>query len=155
MRAHAWYYMNMKSDGNNFSILFDLIGTLSRRRFRVGEQGFAKIGLNHTEARVLTLLDREGGESTQEALSGMLTVDRSNAGRAMKNLEGEGYVLRTKDSSDARTNIVKLTAKGTKIVGKIAKLRKEMAQSFFGDLTEDEAGIVIDLLNRAEPKGEK
>ena len=77
--------------------LFDLIGALGRRRYQVGEQAFSSLGLNHTEARLLTILDRESGEATQDALSSSLFVDRSNAGRALKGLEQRRYVSRHKD----------------------------------------------------------
>lgn len=72
---------------SNRQELFDLIGALGRRRYQVGEQAFSSLGLNHTEARLLTILDRESGEATQDALSSSLFVDRSNAGRALKSLE--------------------------------------------------------------------
>ncbi|MEJ7787147.1 MAG: MarR family transcriptional regulator [Solirubrobacteraceae bacterium] len=48
------------------------------------------MGLNHTEARLLRMLDEEGGAATQDALSRRLAVDRSNAGRAFKRLEQAG-----------------------------------------------------------------
>ena len=79
---------------NNLNTLFDLIGGLARRRFQTAERYFSTLGLNHTEARLLNLLDRENGAATQDALSNMLFVDRSNAGRALKSLEHEGYIER-------------------------------------------------------------
>ena len=129
--------------------LFELIGVLARRRFQAAERAFAPIGLNHTEARLLTILDLESGEATQDALSNFLSVDRSNAGRALKRLEQRGYIARRKDESDSRTNLVQLTPAGAEAVEEVAKLRKEVASAFFSDLTEADAGAIADLLQKA------
>ena len=155
MRAHAFimYYAQdifMKEfEMDNFLKLFDLIGVLARRRYQMAEQSFSALGLNHTEARLLTLLDRENGRATQDALSNMLFIDRSNAGRGLKGLEAGGYIARGENEGDKRTRIVQITAKGKKAVAEISKLRKKMAQSFFGDLKADEAGRIAKLLQRA------
>lgn len=137
---------------NSFQTLFDLIGVLARRRYQTADRCFAALGLNHTEARLLTLLRQKDGLATQEALSNLLTVDRSNAGRALKRLELAGHILRRKDDADRRTNFVQITAKGRKTVAEIAKLRKKMAQTFFGDLQQHEAGTIVDLLRKALPR---
>jgi DNA-binding MarR family transcriptional regulator len=129
--------------------LFELIGALARRRFQAAERAFAPIGLNHTEARLLTILDLESGEATQDALSNSLSIDRSNAGRALKGLEQRGYIARRKDEGDGRTNLVQLTAAGADAVEEVAKLRKKVASDFFSDLTEADAGTITDLLRKA------
>jgi MarR family transcriptional regulator for hemolysin len=136
---------------NNLNTLFDLIGGLARRRFQTAERYFSTLGLNHTEARLLNLLDRENGAATQDALSNMLFVDRSNAGRALKSLEHEGYIERYQSDTDKRTNLVQITARGREAVAEIAKLKEKMVQNFFGELTEAEAGQIIDLLRKVYP----
>lgn len=133
---------------DNLLTLFDLIGVLARRRYQMAEQTFSTLGLNHTEARLLTLLHQKGGAATQEALSAMMFVDRSNAGRAMKSLEQKGYIERRKDAGDKRTNLVHITAKGSKAVTEISKLKVSMAQRFFGDLSDEEAGAIVETLGK-------
>lgn len=128
--------------------LFELIGALGRRRYQAGERAFSSLGLNHTEARLLTILDRESGEATQDALSNALFVDRSNAGRALKRLEQGGYLVRRKDDADSRTNLVEMTDMGREAVVEISRIRQAMAQTIFGDLTEAQAGAVVDLLRK-------
>lgn len=134
---------------DSFLMLFDLIGVLARRRYLTAERYFSTLGLNHTEARLLTLLSQAGGEATQDALSNLLFVDRSNAGRALKRLEQGGYVARYEDNTDKRTKFVQMTAKGRETVIEISKLREKIVQSFFGDLKEDEAKVIVDLLGKA------
>lgn len=133
--------------------LFDLVGVLGRRRFQIGERYFSAVGLNHTEARLLTLLQQAGGTATQDALSNKLFLDRSNAGRAVKSLEHEGYVERCKHDADRRTNLVQITEKGREIVTRIATLKPTMARELFGDLTDDEAEQVLGLLAQT-PNGQ-
>jgi MarR family transcriptional regulator, transcriptional regulator for hemolysin len=128
--------------------LFELIGTLARRRFQAAERAFAPLGLNHTEGRLLTALERESGEATQDVLSSSLSVDRSNAGRALKRLEQRGYIARSRNETDTRTNLVQLTAAGAEVVVEVSRLRKELARDFFSDLSEAEAGAAVDLLGK-------
>ena len=128
--------------------LFELIGALARRRFQAAERAFGPLGLNHTEGRLLTVLDRESGEATQDVLSSSLSVDRSNAGRALKRLEQRGYIARSKDAADSRTNLVQLTAAGAEAVTEVSRLRKELARDFFSDLSEAEAAKIVDLLGK-------
>jgi DNA-binding MarR family transcriptional regulator len=134
---------------NRFLTLFDLIGELARRRYQTAERCFSALGLNHTEARLLTHLRQEHGVAAQDALSNRLSVDRSNAGRALQRLEQDGYILRRRHDADKRANLVQITSKGRKAVVEISRLRKKMAQSLFGDLKEDEAGAIVDLLRKA------
>ena len=129
--------------------LFELIGVLARRRYQTAERSYASLGLNHTEARLLTMLDNEAGAVTQDALSRRLFVDRSNAGRAFKRLEQAGYVGRRKDDADNRTNLVDITAKGREAAVEVNRLSNEMARTFFGDLTEADAATIATLLRKA------
>ncbi len=159
MRAHASKILYRACIGNtevmkefemdNFLKLFDLIGVLARRRYRTAEQYFSALGLNHTEARLLTLLQQGKGAATQDALSGKLFVDRSNAGRGLKRLEQEGYVVRLENEGNKKTKLVQLTAKGRNAVAEISKLREKMAQSLFASLRQDEAGAIVELLQKA------
>jgi DNA-binding MarR family transcriptional regulator len=134
---------------DSFQTLFDLIGVLARRRYQAAERSFAVLGLNHTEARLLSLLHQEGGTTGQDVLSGMLNVDRTNAGRGLKRLEEGGYIERRAAEADKRANLVHMTAKGRKTVGEISKLKKAMAQNFFGDLTAKEADTAVALIKKA------
>jgi MarR family transcriptional regulator, transcriptional regulator for hemolysin len=129
--------------------LFELIGAFARRRYQAAERSYASVGLNHTEARLLTMLANEDGTATQDALSRRLFVDRSNAGRAFKRLEQAGYVGRRKDEGDNRTNLVDITPKGREAAAEVNRLGDEMARSFFGDLTEADAATVVKLLRKA------
>lgn len=130
-------------------LLFDVLGVLAQRRYQAAERAFAALGLNHTEARLLTLLREAGGAAAQDALAQALFVDRTNAGRALQRLEQAGYVVRRSDETDRRANRVEITSQGRKAASEIVKLRKKLAQTFFRDLPEDAAGAIVALLRKA------
>ena len=129
--------------------LFELIGALARRRHQLAERRYLSLGLNHTEARLLRLLANAGGATTQDALSRRLSVDRSNAGRAFKRLEQAGYVARRKDEADSRTNLVDITAAGRDAAAEVERLGGELAQTFFGELTDADVASAAALLRKA------
>jgi DNA-binding MarR family transcriptional regulator len=122
---------------------------LARRRYQAAERSFVAVGLNHTEARLLTLLQKDGGAATQDALSRRIFVDRSNAGRAFKRLEQAGYIDRRSDDADKRTNLIDITPKGREAAAEVARRSGEMARTFFGDLSEAEAATIVELLRKA------
>ncbi len=126
--------------------MFDLIGVLARRRYQAAERSFARIGLNHTEARLLRLIDQAAGEVDQEALSSQVYIDRSNVGRALKQLEASGYIERAKSADDKRRNRTRLTAKGAAAVLEIAKLRAEMIEDFCRGISAEEAAVAVRIL---------
>ena len=139
---------------DNYQRLFDLIGMLARRRHRSVEKHFFALGLNHTEARLLMLLEREDGLAVQDDLSRMLFVVRSNAGRGLKRLEQAGYIKRSENESNKKTKLVEITEKGRQAAAEISMIRKKMAQSFFGDLKEEDAGAIVELLQNALADGD-
>lgn len=140
--------MNSKTKKSNPQLeLAELIGRASRRWHHMAERSFAAMRLNHTEARLLSRLDQHGGSATQDTLSNALNVDRSNSGRALSRLESSGMVLRRKDESDARTNIVEITDAGRAAVKEIARVHAEMAETLFGKLSKSQTQEVADLLS--------
>lgn len=126
--------------------LFELIGALARRRFQAAERHFAALGLSHSEARLLRLLAQGGGSLGQDELTSGLHIDRTNGGRALKRLEDLGYVERSLDSEDRRRRLVRLTAAGRRVVGRLSKLRLELVRDYFGGLSEADARQALSLL---------
>lgn len=136
---------------SNFHTLFDAVGVLARRRYQIADRHFSTLGFNHTEARLLTLLQKQNGSAAQDALAGALTVDRSNSGRALRNLEQKGYIRRQKDSADKRANLVQITSEGNKAASEIAKIKKKIVQEFTGALSEADAAAIVNLLRKIIP----
>ncbi|MCC7479292.1 MarR family transcriptional regulator [bacterium] len=129
------------------SELFELLGELARRRFQSAESSFARLGLNHSEARLLKLLSAAGGQAAQEELSAGLGIDRSNSGRALKSLEQQGLILRSA-GEDKRRKLVRLTAEGRRKATAAGRLRGEIISAFLGRLSEADAAELCRLLRR-------
>ncbi|MBL8780928.1 MAG: MarR family transcriptional regulator [Alphaproteobacteria bacterium] len=134
---------------DGFIELLDAIGALARRRYQTAERFFSELGLNHTEARLLTLLQQKGGAAAQDALSEMLYVDRTNAGRALRRLEQDGYISKRRGEDDKRANLVRITAKGRDAAAAVSRLKKRIARSLFSGINEDEARAATLVLTKA------
>lgn len=135
-----------KNQSNPQLELAELIGRVARRWHQLAEKSFAALRLNHTEARLLTLLDQHGGDATQDTLSSQLNVDRSNAGRALSHLEESGMVVRRADEADARTKVVEITDSGRAAVKEIAQIHVEMAETLLGNLSKTDTRKTSELL---------
>ncbi|MEM9592285.1 MAG: MarR family transcriptional regulator [Pseudomonadota bacterium] len=143
--------MSNRGRGTKYSELFDLVGTLAQKRFRLAEHALSAVGLNHTEARLVSILRQEGGAMTQDELSAALTVDRSNAGRALKKLESHGFIARRQDEVDKRSKVVVITKKGREIAAEVEEIRTEIVEALFRDLAEPDAVTIVRILRRAFP----
>ncbi len=142
---------NKKDKQSSHSELFDLIGELAQRRFRMAERSLVVLGLNHSEARLVSVLAEEG-TMTQDALSASLTVDRSNAGRSLKKLEGRGYIVRHKDEIDKRTNLVAITDEGRGVAEHVGDIRDNLVEMLLGNLTAEDTREVVHRLRKVLSK---
>ena len=131
-----------------FGCLFDILGEIARKRYVAGEKYYAKHGLNHTEGRILRLIQEAQEEISQDELGLQITIDRTNVGRALAKLETAGLIVRCPDPSDKRAKVVKITTQGQALVRRIAKDRSMMLEEFFGNLTKDEAAAAVSLLKK-------
>lgn len=145
--------MDQHAAGDARMELFEVIGVLARHRFQAAERAYAPLGLGHTEARLLGLLAAESEGATQDALSRRLSVDRSNAGRALKRLEQGGHVERRRSPVDSRTNVVAVTASGRRLARQVAALRDGIARELFAGLSDAEAARAAALLRKASRDG--
>lgn len=136
------------------SALFDLIAALARKRYRLAEREFALIGLNHTEARIISLLVAQDGR-TQDGLSSAMIIDRSNVGRALKTLEDRGCLVRKKSLEDKRTSAVFLTAKGRRLSKTIGQAKRRMVAAFSAQISAKEAGSAVAVLSKMFAPGEE
>ncbi|WP_210495371.1 MarR family transcriptional regulator [Patulibacter sp. SYSU D01012] len=141
--------MDRHAAGDARTELFEVVGVLARRRFQAAERAYAPLGLGHTEARLLGMLAAAAEGATQDALSRRLSVDRSNAGRALKRLEQAGHVERRRSPADSRTNLVAITRSGRALARRVADLRGQIADELFAGLSATEAAEAAALLRRA------
>jgi MarR family transcriptional regulator for hemolysin len=132
-----------------FDRLSDAVGALARRRYQAADKAFATVGLNHTEARLLTLLQQAGGSAPQDHLAAQMFIDRTNAGRALKALERRALVRRRSHETDKRANVVAITTAGRAAVRALGRVRRSIARDLFSGLTVQEADAAATLLEKA------
>lgn len=148
---------------NTLERLSELIVILARRRRLEGERSFAAFRLNHTQARLITLINQNGGSAGQDAVSSLVHVDRSNVGRAIKHLEQLKLIDRTRDEQNKKTYIVALTEKGKAMAKELGGTRLTVARAILGSLTEEEVATATRILEKAaasdslldDPSGER
>lgn len=71
---------------------------------------------------VLVLINLHNEQLTQKALSEILEVDKSFVVNIIDYLSGKGYVVREKNPSDRRQQVIKLTGKAKAAIPKIEQV---------------------------------
>ncbi|MBE0536239.1 MAG: MarR family transcriptional regulator [Phycisphaerae bacterium] len=108
-------------------------------------------GLTDVQINVLMLLSHQAdnGEGlTQSRLSEMMLVNRANVTGLINRLERDGLVTRTTDPADRRSNVIRLTRRGQKLLEKVEPdYGKEVAR-IMDALTPTEQRRLIGLLER-------
>ena len=95
---------------------------------------------------LIFLTHREG--VTQEEMSGRLFIDKGTTAKAIKKLEGEGYIKRSVDDKDKRAYKVYLTEEGRKVSAEISLVLSDWNDILTCDFTEEEKEIALNLLQR-------
>ncbi|MGA2916082.1 MAG: MarR family transcriptional regulator [Sedimentisphaerales bacterium] len=119
---------------------------------------FRTFGLTDVQFNVMMLLvyqtGPEGGLS-QAQLSDMMLVNRANVTTLIDRMEKAGLVVRTSDSADRRTNIIKLTAKGKNLYTKAEPDYDQQIKKMMAGLNQSEQKKLISTLEkvRADLKG--
>lgn len=78
---------------------------------------------------------------TQEELSSLLSIDKANTSRALKKLEGQGYIYRQEDPKDTRKKLVYVTDKSREFEEEFHDVFKGLNRILSKDFTEEEREI--------------
>ncbi len=111
-------------------------------------------GLGSGQYIFLLYLYRMEGAS-QDELTEKLMVDKGTTARAVKKLEIEGYVTRTRDEEDRRVHHLHVTAKGLKFKPLLKTILSEWTSGLTRGLLEDEKENLLDLLSKLERNAEE
>lgn len=108
--------------------------------------------LKHTEIGkgqhiFLNALYKEDG-LRQEELSHYLKIDKGTTAKALKKLEGHGYVKRKVCSKDKRANRVFLTDKALTIKGEVKQVLVNWRDALTAGLTEEEKRVAFVILEK-------
>jgi len=84
---------------------------------------------------VIVIIDKTSGTLTQQEIADTLQLDKTSVLRIIDYLSEKGYLKRTEKPDDRRAYIIKLTAKGTKVLPEIYKAVKELNKTALSGLT--------------------
>jgi DNA-binding MarR family transcriptional regulator len=118
-------------------------------------QAYEQTGLHlHPYHHAILLVLGEGSRETQGAIADALGYDRGQLVGLLDELEEHGLVERRRDPNDRRRHLVRLTPEGTKMLGRLRALSRQLEDEFLAPLTDDERATLHTLLLRLAEKHE-
>jgi DNA-binding MarR family transcriptional regulator len=112
------------------------------------ESVIAPLGLRPRHLVALTVL-RDGGGSTQQALSTTLQIDRTNLVGLLNELEADKLIERRRSSEDRRRHIVELTPAGANRLAKAESALATIEDEVLGHLDAEQRETLYRLLHQA------
>lgn len=143
----------MKDKTNNIDrgILPDLIGYHVRLAqvaiFRDFVATLRDYEMTPTHFGTLVIINNNPGIK-QTDLATAIQIDRSTVVPLIDKLESEGMVTRERLTNDRRTNALRITDDGQRLLERLIPMVRAHEQNIFKNLTKDEQNQVIRLLNK-------
>jgi len=125
-----------------------LLDYLARRMRLRAESALAPLGLRPRHLVALTVL-REGGDSTQQALSTTLQIDRTNLVGLLNELEADKLIERRRSSEDRRRHIVEITAAGANLLAEVEVALTTVEDEVLSGLDDEQRETLYSLLQQA------
>ena len=132
------------------SALLNVYYTASCLRKKAGEF-FHPFGITDVQFNLMMLLQHQGGPEgglSQARLSRMMLVNRANITMLIDRMEKANLVVRTPSSSDRRYNIIKLTARGKKLLAQAEPLYIKEVKRIMATLKEAEQKSMVAMLEK-------
>jgi DNA-binding MarR family transcriptional regulator len=120
---------------------------VSRMRLRV-ESVLAPFGLRQRHLVALTVL-RDGGGSTQQALSTTLQIDSTNLVGLLNELEADKLIERRRSTEDRRRHIVEITTAGANLLAKVEFALAAVEDEVLDRLDDEQRETLYRLLQQA------
>ncbi len=124
------------------AFLLSQLGALASARFA---ERTRELGLTPSDAGVLRLLGRTPGLS-QRSLADRLGAVPSRVVPLIDSLEARGLVARVRSSTDRRNYELRLTAEGTKVLGKLRGIAERQEAELLAPLTSEQSAQLGSLL---------
>ena len=124
--------------------------TTSCLRKKAGEF-LRPFGLTDVQFNLMMLLEYQSGPEeglSQAQLSNMMLVNRANITSLIDRMEKANLVVRTPAPYDRRSNIVKLTSRGKKLLAQIEPLYTKEVKRIMAVLRQAEQKTLIEMLEK-------
>lgn len=105
-----------------------------------------KCGMTISQARLIELIDKNGGRATQKEIEDCLQVSHPTVKGIITRLEQKDLLHCYKDENDKRNKIVCLTEKAKGIVSEMYSARKDLESHIINGLSEKEVSELMRLL---------
>jgi MarR family transcriptional regulator, lower aerobic nicotinate degradation pathway regulator len=116
-------------------------------------KAYEQTGLHPYHYAILLVLD-EGSRDTQGSIADALGYDRGQLVGLLDELEEQKLVERRRDPNDRRRHLVRLTSEGTRTLGRLRRVTREVEDEFLAPLSEQERADLHELLLRLAEKHE-
>ncbi len=115
-----------------------LVADLGARSARSFESALAPLGLRPRHHAVLSHLAHHGPSASQREVGGCLDIDRSSMVTVVDELEQLGLIVRTRDQTDRRRHLLRLTAAGQRMLKRSRAAGAAVEQDLLSALTAAE-----------------
>jgi len=108
-------------------------------------------GLTDVQFNLMMLLQHQSGTKeglSQARLSNMMLVNRANITSLIDRMEKADFVVRTPAPADRRSNIVKLTSRGKRLLAQIEPLYAKEVKRIMAVLKQAEQKELIEMLEK-------
>jgi DNA-binding MarR family transcriptional regulator len=130
--------------------LLNIYYTASCLRKKAGEF-LRPFGLTDVQFNLMMLLQHQSGQKeglSQAQLSNMMLVNRANITSLIDRMEKADFVVRTPAPSDRRSNIVRLTSRGKRLLSQIEPLYAREVKRIMASLKQVEQKKLIAMLEK-------
>ena len=130
------------------------ISILSNRIHRRLDKGASKFGITGVQSRILGFVyhNSKKRDIFQKDIEAELDIRRSSVTSVLQLMEKNGYIKRVSVSKDARLKKIILTEKGLEIQRNVYDFICEFEKSLKDELSDEELGMLISLIDRLSNK---
>lgn len=114
------------------------------------EKRIGTLGIHRSQHIMLMSLEAFGRPATQSEIAQRLGISTAAVAVTVKKLEAGGYITRTSDESDQRSNIVSLTENGQKIIEESKRIFEGIEQQMTSGITRTELDGFLAAVKKME-----
>lgn len=124
--------------------LYKLLGSLTKTLQQELDRYLIKLEINSSNYYFLVKLQTYG-QLTQEQLVSLTDLNASNVTRALRKLEQQGIVQRLDNPKDKRSNLWKLTERGSELACEINQILVKVEKNFMASLSKEDRQAFVEL----------